>query len=102
MVTPPVQAAVTNAANATDAWYQVVMALLRAEALTALVRELASSALDQAVASAFGFDRTFAVTGQTYSRKVDHDLLSALGSFGASTHKIGTDLRLLAHLKEVE
>ncbi|MEQ1569311.1 MAG: adenylosuccinate lyase [Myxococcota bacterium] len=59
-------------------------------------------ALDRAVARAFGFARTFAVTGQTYSRKVDHDVVSALGSFGASTHKMATDLRLLAHLKEVE
>jgi adenylosuccinate lyase len=59
-------------------------------------------ALDRRVAEAFGFARTFAVTGQTYSRKVDHEVVSALGSFGASAHKLATDLRLLAHLKEVE
>jgi adenylosuccinate lyase len=59
-------------------------------------------ALDQKVAEAFGFAKTFAVTGQTYPRKVDHDVVSVLGSFGATAHKLATDLRLLAHLKEVE
>lgn len=59
-------------------------------------------ALDQRIAEKFGFAKTYAVTGQTYPRKVDHDVVSALGSLGASTHKLATDLRLLAHLKEVE
>lgn len=59
-------------------------------------------ALDRLVAKRFGFDRTYAVTGQTYPRKVDHEILSALGSFGATVHRMATDLRLLAHLKEVE
>ena len=59
-------------------------------------------ALDRRVAAAFGFERTFAVTGQTYPRKIDHEVLSAIGSFGASAHKLATDLRLLAHMKEVE
>jgi adenylosuccinate lyase len=58
--------------------------------------------LDALVTEACGFERAYLVTGQTYSRKVDCDLLSALGSFGASAHKIGTDLRLLANLKEIE
>jgi adenylosuccinate lyase len=59
-------------------------------------------ALDTAVARAFGFERTFAVTGQTYPRKVDHEIVAALGSMGASAHKLATDIRLLANLKEVE
>ena len=59
-------------------------------------------ALDRRIAERFGFARTYAVTGQTYPRKVDHDVVSALASFGATVHKIATDLRLLAHLKEVE
>ena len=58
--------------------------------------------LDKLVTEAFGFERTYAVTGQTYSRKVDCDILSALGSLGATVHKIATDIRLLANLKEVE
>uniref|UniRef100_A0ACB8FNP8 Uncharacterized protein n=1 Tax=Sphaerodactylus townsendi TaxID=933632 RepID=A0ACB8FNP8_9SAUR len=40
--------------------------------------------------------------GQTYSRKVDIEVLSVLASLGASVHKICTDIRLLANLKEIE
>jgi adenylosuccinate lyase len=58
--------------------------------------------LDRRVAASFGFSRTFTVTGQTYPRKVDHEVVGALASFGASAHKMATDLRLLAHLKEIE
>ncbi|MFW5830123.1 MAG: adenylosuccinate lyase, partial [Planctomycetota bacterium] len=58
--------------------------------------------LDRLVTAAAGFQRSYAVTGQTYSRKVDVDVLSVLGSLGATAHKIATDIRLLAHLKEVE
>lgn len=59
-------------------------------------------ALDARVCAAFGFERSFAVTGQTYPRKLDHDVVSALSSLGVSAHKLATDLRLLAQLKEVE
>jgi adenylosuccinate lyase len=59
-------------------------------------------ALDKMVTEMAGFKNAFAVTGQTYSRKVDIEILAALASFGASAHKFATDLRLLAHLKEVE
>lgn len=58
--------------------------------------------LDRRVAASFGFEKSYAVTGQTYPRKIDHEILMCLGSFGASAHKIATDIRLLAHLKEVE
>ena len=58
--------------------------------------------LDRLVAEAFGFDRSYAVTGQTYPRKVDHEVVAAIGSFGASAHKMATDIRLLANLKEME
>jgi len=59
-------------------------------------------ALEKAVAEAFAFDSVYAVTGQTYPRKVDHELLSALGSFGASVHRMATDIRLLCNMREVE
>jgi len=59
-------------------------------------------ALDAKLAEAFGFARRYQVTGQTYPRKVDHQVVSALGSFGATAHKIATDIRLLANLKELE
>lgn len=59
-------------------------------------------ALDAKVARAFGFDRAYGVTGQTYPRRVDYEVVSALGGLGVSAHKLATDLRLLANLKEVE
>lgn len=59
-------------------------------------------ALDRLVTEKAGFPKAYPVTGQTYTRKVDLDVLSALASFGATAHKIATDIRLLAHLKEIE
>ncbi len=58
--------------------------------------------LERRVAAAFGFQQIWPVTGQTYTRKADHEIVSTLASLGASAHKLATDLRLLAHLKEVE
>jgi adenylosuccinate lyase len=58
--------------------------------------------LDAMITAMAGFSNTFRITGQTYSRKVDLDVLSALGSLGASIHKICTDIRLLANQKELE
>ncbi len=59
-------------------------------------------ALDAGLAARFGFERSYAVTGQTYPRKVDLQVVSALGGLCATAHKLATDLRLLAHLKELE
>lgn len=59
-------------------------------------------ALDRKVAEAFGFEGTYPVAGQTYSRKVDSQVLSALSGIAESAHRFGTDLRLLAHEREVE
>ncbi|KAG8436338.1 hypothetical protein GDO86_007439 [Hymenochirus boettgeri] len=58
--------------------------------------------LDRMVTSMAGFKRAYIVTGQTYSRKVDIEVLSVLASLGATVHKICTDIRLLANLKELE
>ncbi|KAJ1980882.1 adenylosuccinase ade13 [Dimargaris verticillata] len=58
--------------------------------------------LDELVTKQAGFEKSYAVTGQTYLRKVDADILSVLASFGATAHKIATDIRLLANLKELE
>lgn len=49
-----------------------------------------------------GFPFAYPVSSQTYSRKIDIDVLSPLASLGATAHKIATDLRLLANLKEIE
>uniref|UniRef100_A0A4X2JUE3 Adenylosuccinate lyase n=1 Tax=Vombatus ursinus TaxID=29139 RepID=A0A4X2JUE3_VOMUR len=58
--------------------------------------------LDRMVTERAGFQRAFLITGQTYTRKVDIEVLSVLASLGASVHKISTDIRLLASLKELE
>ncbi|KAH9988883.1 adenylosuccinate lyase [Russula vinacea] len=58
--------------------------------------------LDRLVTEMSDFPYAYPVTSQTYSRKIDIDVLAPLASFGATAHKIATDLRLLAHLKEVE
>lgn len=58
--------------------------------------------LDQRVVELLGFEHVYPVTGQTYLRKIDIDVLSPLASLGATTHKFATDIRLLANLKEVE
>lgn len=58
--------------------------------------------LDQLVARKLGFDKTFPVTGQTYSRKLDYRILSVLCGIAQSAHKMTNDIRLLQHLKEVE
>jgi adenylosuccinate lyase len=58
--------------------------------------------LDALVARKLGFDQTYAVTGQTHTRKVDSQVLDTLSGIGQSAHKYGTDLRLLAHEQELE
>jgi adenylosuccinate lyase len=59
-------------------------------------------ALDRLVARKMGFDEVFPVTGQTYTRKVDRQVLDALAGIAESAHKFSTDLRLLAHEQEID
>lgn len=59
-------------------------------------------ALDKRVTEKMGFKASFPVTGQTYSRKQDTQVLHALSGIAESLHKMTNDLRLLQHLKEVE
>lgn len=58
--------------------------------------------LDQMVAHKMGYEKSFPVSTQTYSRKVDSRILNALGSIAQSAHKFSNDIRLLQNLKEVE
>ncbi len=58
--------------------------------------------LDQLVAEKLGFDATFHVTGQTYTRKLDMKLAETLAGIGATAHKFAVDLRLLSNLKVQE
>jgi adenylosuccinate lyase len=59
-------------------------------------------ALDLLVAEKMGFGKSYPVTGQTYSRKVDAQVLAALSGIGQSAHKAGTDLRILQSRKELD
>jgi adenylosuccinate lyase len=58
--------------------------------------------LEAKVATKMGFEQTFGLTGQTYTRKLDSFALNVLGGIAQSLHKITNDIRLLQHLKEVE
>jgi adenylosuccinate lyase len=58
--------------------------------------------LDKLVSSKLGFDETYAVTGQTYSRKIDSQLMATLSGVAQSAHKAGSDLRILQNRKEIE
>lgn len=58
--------------------------------------------LNRRIAAAMGFDRLYAVTGQTYTRKTDYAYLSSLAGIATSSSKFAHDIRLLQHLKEIE
>lgn len=58
--------------------------------------------LERRVCSKIGFDEAYAVTGQTYPRKIDSQVMAVLSGIAQSSHKMATDLRLLQHRKEVE
>lgn len=58
--------------------------------------------LEEIVSGKMGFEKTCAVTGQTYSRKIDAAVTQSLAGIGASVHKFCNDVRLLAHRKELE
>jgi adenylosuccinate lyase len=58
--------------------------------------------LDRLVARKMGFEEVYPVTGQTYTRKVDSQVLEVLSGVCQTAHKFGTDLRLLANRQEVE
>jgi adenylosuccinate lyase len=53
--------------------------------------------LEALIAKDFGFTKVLPISGQTYSRKLDLNILNALESFAASAHKMATDIRLLSH-----
>ena len=54
------------------------------------------------IAKKMGFEHCYAVSGQTYSRKIDTRVVNVLAGIAASAHKFSNDIRLLQHLKEVE
>ena len=58
--------------------------------------------LDRRIAKKMGYNACFAVSGQTYSRKLDTQVLNVLSGIAQSAAKFSNDIRLLQHLKEVE
>ena len=58
--------------------------------------------LDKEIARKMGFDKIFPITGQTYSRKLDSQVLDVMSGIAQSAHKFANDMRLLHNLKEME
>ncbi len=58
--------------------------------------------IDKKIAEKMGFEKTFAVSGQTYTRKVDSRVLNCLAAIAESCSKFANDMRLLQHEKELE
>jgi adenylosuccinate lyase len=58
--------------------------------------------LDKKVCRAMGFEQSIAVSGQTYTRKIDTWIVSALADICGSAAKFASDIRLLAHEREIE
>ena len=57
--------------------------------------------LNELVVKKMGFDKSFAVSGQTYSRKYDYNILSALSQIAQSAYKFANDIRILQNMKEI-
>lgn len=58
--------------------------------------------LDGLIAEKMGYPGVFAVSGQTYSRKLDSQMMFILSGIAQSAHKFSNDIRLLQNLKEIE
>ena len=59
-------------------------------------------ALEKSIAEEMGFESCVPVSGQTYSRKMDSQVLCTLGGIAQSCSKFSNDLRILANFKEME
>ena len=58
--------------------------------------------MNRRIAAEFGFDEVFDVCGQTYPRKLDSRILNVLSSIAQSASKMGNDIRLLQHDRQLE
>jgi len=58
--------------------------------------------MEKKIAQKMGFDKVYAVSGQTYSRKIDYYTLSVLSGIAQSAYKFSNDIRLMSHMKEME
>ena len=59
-------------------------------------------ALDKKICEKMGYKKFYPVSGQTYSRKLDYQMLSVLSGIAQSAYKFANDIRLLQNLKEIE
>lgn len=74
----------------------------QASFLKLLGSEAKVAELEARFSRALGFESCYPVCGQTYSRRVDAEVLGALAGLAAGVHKMCTDIRLLAMRKEIE
>ncbi len=58
--------------------------------------------LDRRIAEKMGYEKCFAVSGQTYPRKLDSQILNVLSQIAQSAYKFSNDIRLLQHMKQIE
>lgn len=58
--------------------------------------------LDMRIAEKMGYSAVFPVSGQTYSRKLDSQMMQVLSGIAQSAYKFSNDIRLLQNLKEIE
>ncbi len=58
--------------------------------------------LEKRVVKKLGFDKVYGVTGQTYPRKFDYNVLCVLSQIAQSAYKFSNDIRILQNMKEIE
>lgn len=59
-------------------------------------------ALEKKVVEKLGYDKVYGVTGQTYPRKLDYNILCILSQIAQSAYKFSNDIRILQNMKEIE
>ncbi len=58
--------------------------------------------LEKRVVRKLGYDKVYGVTGQTYPRKLDYNILCVLSQIAQSAYKFSNDIRILQNMKEIE
>ena len=58
--------------------------------------------LERRVVAKMGYEKVFGVTGQTYPRKMDYNILCVLSQIAQSAYKFSNDIRILQNMKEIE
>ena len=58
--------------------------------------------LEARVVNKLGYNRVYGVTGQTYPRKLDYNVLCVLSQIAQSAYKFSNDIRILQNMKEIE